>query len=514
MAASQRLIHPMAAELPATPAEIDFLAQSLTSVPLLLGAGGDQRIAPDPVHRRNRYGTLTTPALDEISFSSTTASNVSSDGFRAAGAALARLIDRHSADPVAIDRWFSDIREGIAASLGCHDAEVILAASGTDAELMALCLFAGLSARPVTNILVAPEETGSGVPKAAAGCHYSELAALGATVQAGKPLDGLAAERIEVCTIAIRTADGEPRDKTAIDDDLIAAVKRELKRDRDVLVHILDTSKTGLSGVTRRAARHAAALAPGRVHVLVDACQFRCSAADLRQDLADGFVVVVTGSKFVAGPPFSGALLMPPALAEKLAASGRIPSGLSAYTAAHDWPQSLRQTMNFTFGSHFNLGLGLRWVAAAASLDRYATIPEAEQALIKAHFVKQVRARIDSVAGIGLDANDEGAHLDLRTIVPFTVSDDSGAHASFELSQRIHLAMREGNQGPVCHLGQAVRLGSRTVLRVAASAADILEVAAGLSAAKTLQDAFAPVEERLDIVFDKLAAVLHDVRAS
>ncbi|MBO9101546.1 MULTISPECIES: hypothetical protein [unclassified Rhizobium] len=513
MAASQRLILPMPVDPSSTPAETAFLGQSLASVPLLLGAGGDQRISPDPVHRRNRYGTLTTPAEHEISFSSTTASNVSGDGFRAAGIALERLVDRQSADPVAIDRWFADIRKGIATSLGCTDATIILAASGTDAELMALCLFAGLSARPLTNILVAPEETGSGVPRAASGCHYSDLAALGSTVEAGKPLEGLDPERIEVCTVAIRNGEGEPRRQEEIDDAMIAAVERELKRDRDVLVHVLDTSKTGLSGVTRQAARHAALLAPGRVHVIVDACQFRCSASDIRQDLADGFLVVLTGSKFVGGPPFSGALLVPTSLGEALATRSAIPSGLSAYTAAHDWPSALREKMDFTFGSHFNLGLGLRWVAASAALDRYAVIQDDEQALIKAHFVKLVRARIDSVAGIRLHANDEGAHLDARTIVPFTISNRTGGFASFEHSQMIHLLMRERDDGPVCHLGQAVRLGSRTVLRVAASAADVLDVSARMAAALPLHQAFHPVESRLDAVFDKLAAVLHHVRA-
>lgn len=304
MAASQRLILPMAAGGSSIPDQKQLLSQSLASVSLLLGAGGDQRILPHPVHRRNRYGTLTTPADDEISFSSTTASNVSSEGFRAAGGALARLVDLESTAPLVIDQWFSDIRDDIAASLACREAEVILAASGTDAELMAVCLFSGISARPLTNILVAPDETGSGVPRAAAGCHYSDLTALGATVEAGTLLAGLQADHIQVCTVAIRNAAGEPRHRDEIDDDLIAVVERELRRDRDVLVHVLDTSKTGLSGVTRRAARHAAALAPGRVHVIVDACQFRCSTADIRQDIADGFMVILTGSKFIAGPPF------------------------------------------------------------------------------------------------------------------------------------------------------------------------------------------------------------------
>ena len=274
----------------------DHLSHSPASVSLLLGTGGDRRIWPDPVTRRNRYGTLAAPADDEISFSSTTASNVSGEGFLAAGIALRRLIDLESPSPVPYDEWFADIRQAIARSLGCVDAEIVLAASGTDAELIALCLFAGLSKRPLTNVLVAPDETGNGVPRAAAGCHYSDLTALGGAVEAGAPLEGLSPGRIEVRTIAIRNETGEPRSQHEIDADVIAAVERELRRDRDVLVHVLDTSKTGLPAVSRPAARHMAALAPGRVHIIVDACQLRGSISSLRKDLADGFMVAMLSS--------------------------------------------------------------------------------------------------------------------------------------------------------------------------------------------------------------------------
>lgn len=512
MAARQHLITPMSADHAPTSDQQQLLFQSLASVSLLLGAGGDRRILAHPIHRRNRYGTLTTPADDEISFSSTTASNVSTEGFRAAGVALERLVNLGSASPVAIDRWFADIRGGIARSLGCPGAEVVLAASGTDAELMALCLFSRLSTRPLTNILIAPDETGSGVPRAAAGRHYSDLAALGNTVEPGTALEGLNTDLIEVRSIAIRMPEGEPRQQADIDAELIAAVEGELKRDRDVLVHVLDTSKTGLSGVTRQAARHAVSLAPDRVHVIVDACQLRGAVSEIGQDIADGFVVVVTGSKFVAGPPFSGALLIPAALAQAFAAHGSLPAGLGDYTAAHDWPSSLRGKMGLAYGADFNLGLGLRWVAASNGLDRYTAIPEGQQAMIKARFVEHVRARIERTDGISLHGNDEGEHLNLRTVVPFTITMPTGAFASFEESQAIHLSMREWSGGPICHLGQAVRLGTRSVLRIAASARDISDVAGRMAGGQPMNQAFRPVEASLDAAFSKLEAVLRHVR--
>jgi hypothetical protein len=248
------------------------------------------------------------------------------------------------------------------------------------------------------------------------------------------------------------------------------------------------------------------------VHVIVDACQFRCSIPELQQDIADGFMVAVTGSKFIAGPPFSGALLVPAVLAEAIAASSHIPQGLSDYTAAQDWPGALRERMAFEFKSEFNLGLGLRWIAALANLAGYAAVDPVRQLRIKQEFTGLVRSRIDATAGICLHQQDDGEHIVSRAIVPLTIMKPSGGSFSFEETQAVQLLLRNFEEGPVCHIGQAVRLGARSVLRIAASAADVTTVATGTMAGQTLQQAIRPVEQRLDAVFDKLSAVLRHVR--
>ncbi len=257
-----------------SPSLLEFHAASTA---LMLVSGGDRRIVPDPVTGRNRYGTLASPAPEEISFASTTASNVSAESFRAAGEALERLIDPGAPAKVSLEAWFDDIRQRIRTAIDVEEkSEVVLAASGTDLELLALALVMGLSARPLTNIVIAPDETGSGVPRAAEGRHYSDLTALGGEAVAGTAVEGVDAGRIGTVTVFIRDAEGRRRDAAEIDADVIAATEAALRADRDVLLHVLDRSKTGLSGVSRAAARHAAELAPGRVHVIVDACQFRC----------------------------------------------------------------------------------------------------------------------------------------------------------------------------------------------------------------------------------------------
>jgi hypothetical protein len=479
----------------------------LASVSLMLATGGDRRIFPDPISGRNRYGTLVTPAENEVSFASTTASNISADSFRAAGDALARLIASDNSSQVDPGRWSDEIRTRIGTHLGLSQTEIVLAASGTDIELIALGLIAGRSGRPITNIVIAPDETGSGVPRAAAGFHYADLTALGNEVVAGAPIEGMQVSRIETCFVAIRDAAGRARLPQEIDGEVADIIERDLKRGRDLIVHLLDTSKTGLSGLTREAARHVAGLAPDRVQVIVDACQFRCSFATIRQDLADGFMVAVTGSKFLAGPPFAGALLIPAALGRDLA-TGELPLGLGAYSAAQDWPAPMRDAMGFPFGQEINIGLGLRWAAALEHLGGLNAIDEIEQQALKRAIFGRMRSRVEHVAGVFLHPEDEGDHLSRSVILPFSIRNRSGAPTSFEQAQAIQLALRETRLGPVCHVGQAVRLGERAVLRLSISAPDVISVARLMAAGHDLDRALQPLDARLDIVFDKLARAL------
>jgi hypothetical protein len=258
-------------------------------LPFALASGGDMRIWPDEGTGRNQYGTRTESAPEEISFASTTASNISPEGFAAATHAMARLLRAGSAPSLAPDEWFDEIRAALVGHLGIPGSRAILAASGTDAELLALGLAAALSPRPLTNIFIAPDETGNGIPQAAAGRHFSHMTALGQDVRRGDAILGLSPGRITVRTAPIRDAAGRPRDADAVDDDVVVMVEQELRHGRDVLLHVLDASKTGLRGVRRQTACALAALAPGRVRIGIDACQLRNPLAELRRDLADGF---------------------------------------------------------------------------------------------------------------------------------------------------------------------------------------------------------------------------------
>jgi hypothetical protein len=90
---------------------------------LLIASGGDERIWPDPVTRRNRYGVPATPAPDELWLSSSTASPVSPRGWAAARDALQRLTEPGA---LTIAAWFDQLRQRLLALYGAPGAAAVL----------------------------------------------------------------------------------------------------------------------------------------------------------------------------------------------------------------------------------------------------------------------------------------------------------------------------------------------------------------------------------------------------
>lgn len=71
--------------------------------------------------------------------------------------------------------------------------------------------------------------------------------------------------------------------------------------------------------------------------MVVDACQLRSEPESVQRYLSLGFPTLVTGSKFFCGPPFCGAVLLPPAaLAEIEAGRESLPTGFDDYFTRHE----------------------------------------------------------------------------------------------------------------------------------------------------------------------------------
>lgn len=380
-------------------ARLETLWPLLGPAEQLMAEGGDARLAIDPATGLNHYGSSHRPRPWAVTYASSTASSVSERGFAGAEAARLRLVlggltgdgARVRAEMVA------EVRRRIADHYGMAGTQgVVLAPSGTDCELYALALaMLGSDGHPVSNILLAPEETGSGVPLAAKGCHFANDTALGAQVAKGGLIDGFPADTL-LLAVPLRQPDGASRAPAEIDRDCIALARGAWQAGRHVLLHRLDLSKTGLlaPGLEMLDGLAEAARADGVPvpDIVVDACQARLDPARVRDYLDRGWMVMITGSKFFTGPPFCGALLLPEGVTARLR-EGALPAGLADYCHRAAWP-ALPAAQGLPAGE--NVGLMLRWYAALAEMTALREVPRPVVRARLARFLGALEAAIDA----------------------------------------------------------------------------------------------------------------------
>jgi hypothetical protein len=358
----------------------------------VMETGGDARLRIDPVTGVNRYGASYRPRPWEITYASSTASSCSARGYAAAEAsrqqAIAATLDGRDGAAEALARVRQDIAAYYDLPTGCG---VVLAASGTDAELLALALAQMHdSGRPVANILIASEETGTGVPLAAIGCHFAEDTACGHVVTKGALIAGFRADTTSP-QVALRAPGVAVHAPGVVDASCLALSETAVTAGQRVLLHRLDVSKTGLAGPSPDAIRQIVSDHPGDVDVVVDACQARLIPARVHNYVAAGWMVMITGSKFFTGPPFAGALLVPSAILARLE-TGALPVGLAAYSSRAEWPALAAHQA--ALSGQGNIGLALRWRAALAEMGEFDAVGGTARSQAIGAFTSQVRQAV------------------------------------------------------------------------------------------------------------------------
>ncbi|WP_298223487.1 hypothetical protein [Acidocella sp.] len=408
---------PMAAEISPGPLRLAELfgldagaAERLHEVWGLLGTadalmetGGDIRLARDPKTALNGYGCSHRPRPWAITFASSTASSSSARGYIAADKArlaVTAALLRGKPSAQAVGTCIAAVRRGIARGFGLRPGEeIVLAASGTDTELLALALthLAGTD-KPIQNILIAPEETGRGVPMAARGLHFAVDTALGHDVTCEAPIEGFRPDTA-LTNIAVRDASGAVRAAGVIEAEIEAALAGALAAGRRVVLHGLDLSKTGLLAPSPAFFTRLRGLYGEAFDIVLDACQTRLSPASVRGYLDLGATVLVTGSKFFTGPPFAGAALLPASVAARLR-TGALPAGLAAYFNRSEFPANASAARVLPTGG--NYGLALRWHAALGEMRALLRVPPARRAQILRGFAAAVERGISATPGLTL----------------------------------------------------------------------------------------------------------------
>jgi len=259
----------------------------------LLVSGEDTRLRLNPDNGANNYLCRPHPDSKILRLGSSTASTISPRGFEIADHLRNQMAEETcNRAPTSV---YNDHAERI-----CHEIHhcckldkqtaVILAESGTIAHRLALQIITNHDIKiPWCVLMVEAGETGRGVP-----------------------LELCPADRDMTCAeLPIRDADGMPLSAAVIDAGTIAQAEIAIKQGKKVLLVMVDQSKSGCIAPSLSCALYLRQCFPDQIHLLLDACQFRLAIKTLNDYLKHGVPVLITGSKFLAGPSFSAALLFP-----------------------------------------------------------------------------------------------------------------------------------------------------------------------------------------------------------
>ena len=272
-----------------------------------------------------------------------------------------------------------------------------------------------------------------------------------------------------------------------------------------VILHIVCGSKTGLLYPSFEEVKKAQQELKGGLLVVVDACQLRCRLSVISEYVRSGFMVLVTGSKFFTGPPFSGAVLIPPDIANEIEDSCEtseyaFPSGLSNYLSPHEIPPEMPRLQKCLMrygGVWANFPLTMRWHCALSVMEKYQVLEVDTVSKFNAFWVSEVRGMIEASAPylqlLSVDYESDDTALgyknemlgNVNSIISITVNIRECCtfrSLSFDELKRLFEILASGE---VCVLlGQPVKLsseGGRSVIRIALGADMVVAALGGVS---------------------------------
>lgn len=344
--------------------------KKMPAYPMILTEGGDDRLPLDPATGTNKYHQRPFVASDALFRGSCTCNSPTQIAYDTAQSYYELLREGKTTG----EAIMHEVRHKIARLYQLPEGTgVFLTPSGSDAEYIPLLLAKLFNeGKEVTNIVTCNDEVGSGTLDAAGGRFFSELEPIPgyATHMEGgpkmhDPVLGLG-DGVESIAIPARAVSGDVVDSVPATQE---ALKRCKENGRVPVVHSVYGSKTGICQPFE-AELKAQAESMGGLYV-VDACQGRFEIDWLLEQLGQNAIVLITGSKFFRGPPFSGAVLVPApimAKAEQTQDKAKVPLGLNTFMGKAELPREL-QSWRDQMADNQNPGLALRWVAALAEME-------------------------------------------------------------------------------------------------------------------------------------------------
>jgi hypothetical protein len=394
---------------------------------LMLTAGGDNRILVPSGQNTNRYGASPYPRAT-LGYASSTANDISLAAFGHLESFVSQAPAGALSDPAYYAQTLEMQRSRLRQAWDLDEAvDVIFAPSGTDLEFVALALAKAWSGKHIVNILLGQDEVGSGCVFAAAGQFFAGETALEPHVAKGTYVEGL--EETDLVNLPIRDEEGHPFDSAAIMERLSRIGEDHIQMGHHLLVHAVHGSKTGLilpdlADIDRLRGQFG-----DSISIVVDACQSRLEPSAVQAYLDRGAMVMLSGSKFIGGPPFSGFLLVPPHQTPRR----ELAKGLTTLFRRAEWPAGWHSAAHLPDGT--NPGLLLRVEAALFEVERYRLLPHARRNEVIGAFGKAVRALSDRLGAELVMPALSGPALHQSTLATLDLSKCQG-QPDFATAQR------------------------------------------------------------------------------
>ena len=341
----------------------------------LLMAGGDLRLNIDEIELLNKYGCRPFPRPDAFTFASSTATSVSNFAFDKTDKVRSILISNSlkygfkKATLELAELLKYNLRKIFKIDDAC---EIIFSPSGTDSSLQIAAITQIISNKDITHVLIASDETGSGVPAALKGCHFENTTALNYPVKKGDQIEGF--RDIELIKIPFRDENGALKSSAQLDEEVFNAVSKTNNLGRHVVLHTMDQSKLGYQSPSEKLIKKLNTIDKLSMQIIVDGSQLRLDPKDIQNYLNKNYIVTITGSKYFTGPPYSGALILPESVSNLIhSAENTLPKGLKQYYNHSDWPATWFCSQDLSDG--YNYGSYMRWNAAIVEMDRYYKTP-------------------------------------------------------------------------------------------------------------------------------------------
>lgn len=445
----------------------------------LLMSGGDLRLKIDEFNLLNKYGCRPFPRPEAFTFASSTATSISNFAYDKTDKARTILIQKslkNGFENSSVE--FSELlKNNLRKALIINDeSQIIFSPSGTDSSLQIAAITQILSPKKITHVLVASDETGSGVPAALKGCHFENTTALNYQVKKGDRIEGF--RDVDLIEISLKDENGVLKSNNQLDKEVFNAVSKTNTLGKQAVLHVMDQSKLGYQSPSEQMIQKLKALNNLSMQIIVDSSQLRLDPKDVQNYLSKGYIVTITGSKYFTGPPYSGALIIPKSVSKSIeAVKKKLPKGLSNYYNHTDWPKSWYCSKDLSEG--FNYGSYMRWKAAIVEMNRYYKTPILYRNLGIEMFCNFVEASINDAsflkplfsdeAKINIYNNEEFGLRNIRTIFPFFILENNKVLTVDEVKKLYALLnsdlshhFKESSLEIIriaaqkCHIGQAV----------------------------------------------------------